>query len=100
MAVIDRGAMLLHDRNLVLENGGHLSFSNDQARHIIYKVTKDEKKTINYLGNPAARPNAPAILSKTKLDFQQKIKHAKEEYNIPGDLIIDFEQKLLVYIWL
>ena len=100
MAVIDRGAMPLHDRNLVLENGGHLSFSNDQARHIIYKVTKDEKKTINYLGNPAAIPNAPAILSKTKLDFQQRIKHAKEEYNIPDDLIIDFEQKLLVYIWL
>ena len=100
MAMIDRGAVLSHDRNLVLENGGHLSFSNDQARHIIYKVTKDEKKTVNYLGNPAAMPNAPAILSKTKLDFQQKIKRAKELYNIPDDLIIDFEQTLLVYIWL
>ena len=62
-------------------------------------MTKDEKKTVNYLGNSAAMPNAPAILSKTKLDFQQRIKHAKEEYNIPDDLIIDFEQKLLVYIW-
>ena len=55
---------------------------------------------VNYLGNPAAMPNAPAILSKTKLDFQQKIKRAKEQYNIPDDLIIDFEQTLLVYIWL
>ena len=45
-------------------------------------------------------PNAPAILSNTKLDFQQKIKCAKEEYNIPDDLIINFEQTLLVYIWL
>ena len=45
-------------------------------------------------------PNAPAILSKTKLDFQQKIKRAKEQHNIPDDLIIDFEQTLLVYIWL
>ena len=63
-------------------------------------MTKDEKKTVNYLGNSAAMPNAPAILSKTKLDFQQKIKRAKEQHNIPDDLIIDFEQTLLVYIWL
>ena len=43
MAAVARGAILSHDKNLLLENGGHLSFSDGWIRHIIYKVTKDEK---------------------------------------------------------
>ena len=75
MAAIFRGLVLSHDRNLVVENGGHLSFSNGWARRIIYKVTKDKKKMVSRLGNTAAMPTAPAILSK-----------------------INFDQTLLVYI--
>ena len=68
MAAIFRGLVLSHDRNLVVENGGHLSFSNGWARRIIYKVTKDKKKMVSRLGNTAAMPTAPAILSKINFD--------------------------------
>ena len=40
----------------------------------------------------------PAILSETKLDFQRKINRAQEEYIIPDDLIINFDQTPLAYI--
>ena len=53
---------------------------------------------VNRLGNTAPIPIAPAILSETKLEFQRKVKRAQEEYNIPDDLIINFDQALLAYI--
>lgn len=43
MAAVTRGAVLWHERNLLVANGGHLSCFHDEARRIIYKVTKDEK---------------------------------------------------------
>ena len=71
LAAVARGAVLSHDRNLLIDNGGHLNFSDDWERRIIYKVTKDEKKMVSRLGNTAAMPIAPAIFSETKLDFQR-----------------------------
>ena len=40
MAGVARGVVLSYDRNLLVENGGHLSFPDDWGRCIIYKVTK------------------------------------------------------------
>ena len=40
MAVIVKDVVLSHDRNLVVDNGGHLGFFNDWARRITYRVTK------------------------------------------------------------
>ena len=61
-------------------------------------MTKDEKKMVSRLGNAAAMSIAPAIFSETKLDFQHKIKCTQEEYNIPEDLIINFDQTPLAFI--
>ena len=66
------------------ENGGHLCFSDDWPRLVIYKVTKDEKTMVSRLGNTAAKPIAPAIRSEKKLDLQHKIKRAEEEYESPA----------------
>ena len=44
MAAVARGIVMSDDRNLLVENGGHLSFSDDWARRIIYRLTKDGKR--------------------------------------------------------
>ena len=91
MSEVTRGVVLSNDRNILVENNGHLNF--------IYKVTKVSKKMVSRLGNTTAMLIASAILSKTKLDFQHQIKHSQEEYNIPDDPIINFDQALLVCIF-
>ena len=53
---------------------------------------------VSRLENTAAMPVALAILSEAKLDFQRKIKRTQEEFNIPDDLIINFEQTPSGYI--
>ena len=44
------------------------------------------------------RIDTPAILSEVKLAFQRKIKRVQEEYDIPDDLILNFDQTPLAYI--
>ena len=56
------------------------------------------KKRWLVAGNTTSMPVDPAILSEIKLDFQRKIKRAHEDYNIPDDLIINFNQTPLAYI--
>ena len=41
MAAVARGIVMSDHRNLLVENGGHLSFSDDWARRIIYRLLKD-----------------------------------------------------------
>ena len=53
---------------------------------------------VSSLGNSAAIPIAPVLFSETKLDFQFKLKRAQEQYNIPDNLIINFDQTLLAQI--
>ena len=98
MAAVARGVVISHDRSLLVENGGHLKFSDNWAKQILYKVMKDGKKMVVRMGNTASMPVDPAILSEVKLDFQRKIKHVYEEHNIPDDLILNFDQTPLAYI--
>ena len=76
-----------------------LKFSDNWAKQILYKVMKDGKKMVDCMGNTASMPVDPAILSEVKLDFQCKIKHIYEEHNIPDDLILNFDQTPLAYMW-
>ena len=61
MAAVAKGVVISHDRSLLVENGGHLKFSNDWARQILYKVMRDEKKMTSRVGTIASLPVVPAI---------------------------------------
>ena len=99
MAAVARGVVISHDRSFLVENGGgHLKFSDNWAKQILYKVMKDGKKMVDRMGNTASMPVDSAILSEVKIDFQRKIKHVYEEHNIPDDLILNFDQTPLAYI--
>ena len=98
MAAVARGVVISQDRNLLVENGGHLHFSDNWARQIIHRVTRDEKKMVSRMGTTASLPVDPAILYEVKLDFQRKIKCVQEEFNITDDLILNFDQTPLAYI--
>ena len=54
---------------------------------------------VSPLGKTAVIPTALAIFFEIKLDSERKIKRAQEEYNIPDDLVINFNQTPLVYIY-
>ena len=98
MAAVARGVVISQDRNLLVENGGHLHFSDNWARQIIHRVMRDEKKMVSRMGTTASLPVDPAILYEVKLDFQRKIKCVQEEFNILDDLILNFDQTPLAYI--
>ena len=98
IAAVAKGVVIAHDRNMLAENGGHLMFSDDWARKILYKIAKSGKKMVSRMATTASLPVDPAVLSETKLDFQRKIKRAQEEYDIPDDLIINFDQTPVAYI--
>ena len=48
IAAVVRGLVMSHDRIILEVNGGHLKFSNDWARRILYRITKDEKDGRSY----------------------------------------------------
>ena len=47
MAAVARGVVISQDRNLLVENGRHLHFSDNWARQIIHWVMRDEKKMVS-----------------------------------------------------
>ena len=98
IAAVAKGVVIARDRTLLAENGGHIKFSEDWARKILHNVMTEEKKMVSRLGSTASMPVSPVILSEVKLDFQRKIKRAQEEYSIPDELIINFDQTPLAYI--
>ena len=83
---------------ILVENGGYLTLSADWARNILYMIEKEEKKMVRRIGNTAKIPIAPGILSETKLHFQRKIKGVQLQYNIPDELIINFDSTPLAFV--
>ena len=47
MAAVARGVVISHDRSLLVEDGGHLKFSDNWAKQILYKVMKNGKKMVD-----------------------------------------------------
>ena len=50
------------------------------------------------MATTAKIPEAPGILKKAKLGFQREIKTLQTEFNVPEDLILNFDQTPLTYI--
>ena len=95
---VARGIVQANDRTLLVENGGHLSLSNDWARKVLYRMETIGRKMTRRIATTARVPVAPALLSETKLDFQRKIRQVQTWHSIPYDLIINFDQTPLLYI--
>ena len=86
--VVPKGIVQANDRTLLVENGGHLSLSNDWARKVLYGMTRRIATTTRI-------PVAPALLAEAKLDFQLEIRQLQSWHDIPDNLIINFDQTLL-----
>ena len=89
---VAKGIVQANDRTLLVENGGHLSLSNDCARKVLYRMDTLGRKMTRCIATTARIPVAPALLSDAKLEFQRKIRQLQSWHSIPDDLIINFDQ--------
>ena len=95
---VAKGIVQAKIRALLVENGGHLSLSNDLARKVLYRMDTLGRKMTRRIATTARIPVAPALLAETKLDFQRKIGQSQSWHSIPNDLIINFDQTPLPYV--
>ena len=95
---IARGVIIANDRSLLLENSGYIDLSTDWSRQVLYRFENLGRKMTSRIATTAKTPIAPAILNEAELDFQRKIKELQAWHEIPGDLIINFDQTPLPYV--
>ena len=77
-----RGLILANDRSVLLENGRHVDLNIDWSCQVLYQFD-----TIRRMATAAKILVAPALLNKTKFDFQKKIKEMQAWHKIPEDFI-------------
>ena len=70
---VAKGIVQANDRTLLVENGGHLSLSNNWPRKVLYRMDTLGHKMTRRIAATTRIPVAPALLAETKLDFQRKI---------------------------
>ena len=70
---IAKGIVIANDRILLVENGGHLSFSDNWARNIRNEMERNGKKTQRRMATTCKIPVAPALLEEEKFMFQRNI---------------------------
>ena len=95
---VAKGIAQANDRTLLVENGGHLSLSNDWARKVLYRMDFLGHEMTQCIATTTRIPVAPALSAETKLDFQHKICQLQSWRSIPDDLIINFDQTPLSYV--
>ena len=95
---VGRGVIVANDRSL-LENGDYIDLSTDWSRQVLYRFEKLGRKMTSCMATTAKIPIAPALLSKPKLDFQLKIKELQAWHENQEDLIINFDQTPLPYVY-
>ena len=59
---------------------------------------RDGEKMIQRKETTVKIPIAPGILKEVKLDYQRMIRAAVQQYKLPDDLIINFDQTPLSYV--
>ena len=70
---IVKGIVIANDRMLLVENGGHLSFSGSWARNISNEMERNGKKMKRRMTTTCKIPVAPALLEEEKFTFQRNI---------------------------
>jgi len=100
ICAIARGMIMANDRSLLVENGGSIQLNRNWARKILYRMETTGEKLVRRMGTTSKIPVSPSFLSETKLDYQIRYKSLQQWHDIPKDLIINFDQTPLPYIYM
>lgn len=95
---VARGVIIANYRLLLLENGD-IDLSTDWLRQVLYRFKNLVQRMISRMATTAKIPVAPTLLSEAKLYFQRRIKESQAWHEFPEDLIINFNQTPLPYVW-
>ena len=66
---IAKGVVMAEDRCLLTEYGGHLAFSDQQARNILNEIIRTEKKMVRKIVTSSKVPVAPGLFKEEKFIF-------------------------------
>ena len=75
-----------------------MSLNHQWGRNVLYRLEKDGKKMSRRMGTTAKIPVAPGLLKEEKLTFQRDIKTLQQQYDIPDELILNYDQTPLSYV--
>lgn len=81
-----KGIVEFKDRSLLSENGGHISLDRSWAESFLRRIGFVKRK-----GTKAAR-KLPFDFEEQKTEFLASVEQIREEYNIPEELVINFDQ--------
>ena len=95
---IAKGIVIANDRMQLVENGGHLSFSDAWPRKILNEMDRRGKRMKRRMATTCKIPVAPALLEEEKFTFQRNIEREVDSHNIPEELILNFDQTPLSYV--
>ena len=95
---IAKGITVANDRTMLVEHGGHLQFTDNWARNVLNEVQRSEKKMVKQMAMTSKIPVAPGLPKEEQLTFQQKIQALIKWYDIPKELVLNFDQTPLSYI--
>ena len=95
---IAKGIVVTNDRTMLVEHGGHLQFTDNWARNVLNEVQRSEKKMVKWMATTSKIPVAPGLLKEEQLTFQRKFQALIKWYDIPKELILNFDQTPLSYI--
>ena len=95
---IAKRIVVANDRTMLVEHGGHLQFTDNWARNVLNEVQRSEKKMVKRTATTSKIPVAPGLLKEEQLTFQRKIQALIKWYDIPKELVLNFDQTPLSYI--
>ena len=95
---IAKGIVVANDKTMVVEHGEHLQFTDNWARNVLNEVERSEKKMVKLMATTSKIPVAPGLLKEEQLTFQRKIQALIKWYDIPKELVLNFNQTPLSYI--
>ena len=98
IGAVARGVTIAVDRSLLLENGGYINLNTDWSHQVWYDFENLGRKMTSCMATTAKIPIVPALLNKTKLYFQRKIKEFQAWHEIPEDLTINFDQTPVLHV--
>ena len=94
---ISKGIVIASNRMLLVENGGHLSFSDSWARNIRNEMERNGKKMKRPMATTCKIPVSPALLEEEKFTFQRNIITLVKKHKIPEELILNYDQTPFSY---
>ena len=68
-----KGIVVSNDSTMLVEQEGHLKFTDNWARNVLSEVQRSEKKMVKRITTTLKIPIALGLLKEEKLTFQRKI---------------------------